>query len=49
MGLIPSWANDPKIGAHCINVNAETVAEKPAFRAAFDKRQCLVLADGFYE
>lgn len=48
-GLIPSWANDLKIGAQCINAKAETVTERPAFRAAFKKRRCLVLADGFYE
>ncbi len=48
-GLIPSWAKDSKIGAHCINAKAETVAEKPAFRMAFKERRCLVLADGFYE
>ncbi|MBS0156560.1 MAG: SOS response-associated peptidase [Nitrospira sp.] len=48
-GLIPSWATNPKIGAQCINAKAETVAEKPAFRAAFKKRRCLVIADGFYE
>jgi len=48
-GLIPSWAKDPGIGAQMINAQAETVATKPAFRAAFRKRRCLVLADGFYE
>ena len=48
-GLIPSWAKDPKIGNQCINAKAETVAEKPSFRAAFKKRRCLVIADGFYE
>lgn len=48
-GLIPSWAKDPSMGARLINARAETVAEKPAFRAAFKQRRCLVLADGFYE
>ena len=48
-GLIPSWAKDPKIGSRLINARAETVAEKPSFRAAFKRRRCLVLADGFYE
>ena len=48
-GLIPSWAKDPKIGSKMINARAETVAEKPAFRAAFQHRRCLILADGFYE
>ena len=48
-GLIPSWAKDPEIGNRMINARAETVAEKPAFRAAFRRRRCLVVADGFYE
>ncbi|MBK8986649.1 MAG: SOS response-associated peptidase [Chloroflexi bacterium] len=48
-GLIPSWAKDLKMGARLINARSETVAEKPAFRAAFKRRRCLVLADGFYE
>ena len=34
-GLIPSWAKDPGIGSRMINARAETVAEKPSFRAAF--------------
>lgn len=48
-GLVPSWASDPAIGTRMINARAETVASKPAFRAAFKQRRCLVLADGFYE
>ncbi len=48
-GLIPSWAKEPAIGARLINARAETVSEKPSFRAAFRHRRCLVVADGFYE
>ncbi len=48
-GLIPFWAKDPSIGNKLINARSETVAEKPAFRQAFQKRRCLVIADGFYE
>ena len=48
-GLIPSWAKDPGISASLINARAETVTEKPAFRAAFKRRRCLVPASGFYE
>ena len=33
-GLIPSWAKDADIGHRMIDARAETVAEKPAFRAA---------------
>ena len=48
-GLVPFWAKDEKIGAKMTNARAETIREKPAFRAAFQKRRCLVPADGFYE
>jgi len=48
-GLIPSWAQDRSMGARMINARAETVAEKPAYRAAFRRRRGLVAADGFYE
>jgi putative SOS response-associated peptidase YedK len=48
-GLVPSWAKDPAIGNRMINARAETVASKPAFRAAFKRRRCLILADGFFE
>ncbi len=48
-GLIPSWAKDAAIGAKLINARSETVSEKPSFKAAFKRRRCLIIADGFYE
>ncbi|HEX9018686.1 MAG TPA: SOS response-associated peptidase [Anaerolineaceae bacterium] len=48
-GLIPFWAKDETIGSRLINARSETIIEKPAFKNAFQKRRCLVLADGFYE
>jgi putative SOS response-associated peptidase YedK len=48
-GLVPFWAKDAKGGSRLINARAETVASKPAFRAAFARRRCLIPADGYYE
>jgi len=46
-GLIPAWAKD--VRRPLINVRADTLAEKPYFRAALAKRRCLIPASGFYE
>jgi len=48
-GLIPSWAKDEKIAQHTFNARAETLAEKPSFRAAFKRRRCLVPVSAFFE
>jgi len=48
-GLIPFWADDASIGSRMINARAESAAEKNAFRTAFRRRRCLIVADGFYE
>lgn len=48
-GLIPSWAKDDKIAQHTFNARAETIAEKPSFRAAFKRRRCIVPMTAFFE
>ncbi len=48
-GLVPSWAKDPSVGNKMINARAETLATKPAFKSALQRRRCLIPADGFYE
>jgi putative SOS response-associated peptidase YedK len=48
-GLVPFWAKDIKIGSRMINARAETLAQKPVFRAAFKRRRCLIPTSGFYE
>lgn len=48
-GLIPRWAKDASIGLKLNNARAETVAEKPSFKASFERHRCLIPANGFYE
>jgi putative SOS response-associated peptidase YedK len=48
-GLIPHFADPDSYERLLINARAETVAEYPAFRDAFQTHRCLIVADGFYE
>ena len=48
-GLVPFWAKDPKIGDRMINARAETILTSNAFKRPFERRRCIVPADGFYE
>lgn len=48
-GLIPGWVKDPREFSTLINARAETLLEKPSFKAALRHRRCIVPADGFYE
>lgn len=45
-GLIPNWSKEP---IPIINARAETLDKKASFKESFERRRCLILADGFYE
>ena len=48
-GFLPHWYKTENGGPLLINARAETIAEKPAFKAAVRERRCLVPASGFFE
>src|SRR5690625_3001151 len=48
-GLVPSWANDEKIGYKMINARSETAHKKPSFKKLMVSKRCLIIADSFYE
>ncbi len=48
-GLVPSWAKDARGAARLINARRDSIERKPAFRAAYQRRRCLLPADGYYE
>ncbi|RPI60593.1 MAG: SOS response-associated peptidase [Lysobacterales bacterium] len=48
-GLVPFWAKEASIGRRLINARLDSVAGKPAFREAWQRRRCLIPASGFYE
>jgi putative SOS response-associated peptidase YedK len=48
-GFIPHWYKKANGGPLLINARAETIAEKPAFKAACRTRRCIIPASGFYE
>src|SRR5207244_9979678 len=47
-GLLPAWAKDPTKVQQPINAKAETAAETPIFRDAFNRRRTLVPAHGVH-
>ncbi|MGB7240611.1 MAG: SOS response-associated peptidase [Sulfitobacter sp.] len=48
-GFIPNWYKAPNAGPLLINARSETIADKPAFKAAARARRCLIPVSGFYE
>jgi putative SOS response-associated peptidase YedK len=48
-GLVRTGSRDASAAAKYINARSETVDTRPVFRDAFEKRRCVVPADGFFE
>ena len=48
-GLVPHWSKESKTKYTTINARIESVAEKPTYRSSFQRKRCLIPADGFYE
>uniref|UniRef100_I2Q312 Abasic site processing protein n=1 Tax=Desulfovibrio sp. U5L TaxID=596152 RepID=I2Q312_9BACT len=48
-GFVPAFMKDPQAARPMINARAETVLDKPSFRAAARYRRCLIPAQGFFE
>ncbi|MFC2949569.1 SOS response-associated peptidase [Virgibacillus sediminis] len=48
-GLVPSWADDERIGYKMINARSETAHQKPSFKQLMARKRCLIIADSFYE
>jgi putative SOS response-associated peptidase YedK len=48
-GLVPSWAKDLSVGDRMINARAERLSKSNAYKRPFERRRCIVGADGFYE
>ncbi|MDI1322918.1 MAG: SOS response-associated peptidase [Algoriphagus sp.] len=48
-GITPDFGQNKPVAQKLINAKAESVNEKISFKSSFEKRRCLIPADGFYE
>ena len=48
-GLVPHWSKESKSKYSTINARIESITEKPTYRSSFQRKRCLIPADGFYE
>lgn len=48
-GITPDFGKNRPVAQKLINARAETVSEKVSFKTSFQKRRCIIPADGFYE
>jgi putative SOS response-associated peptidase YedK len=46
-GLIPHWADSPRVASRMFNARAETLTASPAFRDALVRKRCMVPVDSF--
>lgn len=48
-GITPDFAKNKPVSQKFINARSETVTEKVSFKSSFQRKRCLVPADGFFE
>lgn len=48
-GLVPRWAGEPDIGVRTIYARGEEASERPGLAEPFERRRCIIPADGLYE
>ena len=48
-GITPDFGQNKPVSQKLINAKAESVNEKISFKSSFQRRRCLVPADGFFE
>lgn len=48
-GITPDFGQNKPVAQKLINARAETINEKISFKGSFQRRRCLIPADGFFE
>lgn len=48
-GITPDFGKNKPVAQKLINAKAETVDQKISFKSSFQRRRCIIPADGFYE
>jgi putative SOS response-associated peptidase YedK len=48
-GITPDFGQNKPVAQKLINARSETISEKISFKGSFQRRRCLIPADGFFE
>jgi putative SOS response-associated peptidase YedK len=48
-GITPDFGQNKPVAQKLINARSETITEKISFKGSFQRRRCLIPADGFFE